>query len=497
MVSRLLVWVETRTGFFISLAVLSLGFALLRLIRITVPASRVFDEVYSPLFAWKYLQGESFFDVHPLLAEFQHVPGLLLFGDTPLGWRISAWFWGIVFVWGTAFAAYFLIGRRLAGVLAAFLVSIDTAFFIYGRTGLPDMFLLSQFSLALLCFFASMRMSDRRWALLAALGSGVFLGNVVATKWLGLAGVVSVWLWIAVQLTFQIIHRVKHCHVILSNSEGSRDRSEEQLAPMPQGPCPRAHLPNIPWWTYPVCFLLVPALTYGLWLLPFLGLPPAISSQAMEAGWYGYVGAAWARLKEWHWQVWNYHAHLTATHPYGSRWWEWPLLRHPVLFFYETVPGARPELVEGRRVINASGNIVLWWSGFAALVGGAGYALFPSLRATRSNPGGVSHQIASSAAASGLLAKTTILWMVLSALVFWLPWVFISRVSFNYHYFESFFFEVLLLTLLLVWLFDRPWYRVFAIAFLAAAVVGFVVLYPSATGLLIPSSISNIRWLFP
>jgi dolichyl-phosphate-mannose--protein O-mannosyl transferase len=334
-----------------SVGVVSVVFALLRLVRITFPSSRVFDEVYSPAFAWKFLHGEAFFDVHPILAELPHTIGLLLFGDTPLGWRFSPWLWGILFTWGTALTAWLLTGRRLAGVLAALLVSLDTAIFIYGRTGLPDMFLLSQFSLALVLFFASARIQKRPWAILAALGSGVFLGNVVATKWLGLAGIVSLWLWIGIHLTLFFVRRLRgtRAGVLL--------------------------LPNIPWWLYPVCFLLVPAGTYGLWLLPLLGWhwPPAV---------------LWQKITDWHRTVWNYHAYLDATHPYGSKWWEWPILRHPVLFFYEAEGN-------GRRVINASGNVVLWWSGFAALIVGA-LSLFRTFRAAK-------------------------LWAVGSALTFWLP----------------------------------------------------------------------------
>jgi dolichyl-phosphate-mannose-protein mannosyltransferase len=485
MIARFLAWLETRKGFFVAVASISGVMALLRLVRITFPASRVFDEVYSPQFAWDFLHGKAFFDVHPILAEFQHIPGLLLFGDIPLGWRISAWFWGIVFAWAAAFVGWMLTGRRLGGVLACLIVSLDTAYFIYGRTGLPDMFLLANLALALACFFGSARVRHRGWAALIAVLSGVFMGNVVASKWLGLAIVGSVGLWIVLQLC-------RKFSVILRQSRGipSRSFANAQDDSRRESLC---LLPRIPWWLYPICFLLIPALTYALWLIPLLRTTTV--GEPVHS-----VGTAWALVKEWHRQVWNYHAHLTATHPYGSRWWEWPILRHPVLFFYETEAA-------GRRVINASGNIVLWWSGFIAFVSAGAWVIYQFfvsvgkivLKGSRqphfakASRGG--QAVVGSRPTTYWLLPTG--WLVLSTLLFWLPWARINRVSFNYHYFVPFFFEVLLLTVFLLWLLDRPKDRAYAVAFLVLAIVGFIALYPSATGLLIPNSITNIRWLFP
>ena len=32
-------------------------------------------------------------------------------------------------------------------------------------------------------------------------------------------------------------------------------------------------------------------------------------------------------------QMYDYHAHLVATHPYASQWWQWPLLDKPILYY--------------------------------------------------------------------------------------------------------------------------------------------------------------------
>ena len=424
--SRFLNWLESKKGFLTSVTIISGVSALFRLIRITFPSSRVFDEVYSPDFAWKFLHGESFYDVHPILAEIPHSIGLTLFGDTPLGWRFSPWIWGILFVWGAAYAAYLITNKRLAGVIAALLVSLDTAFFVYGRTGLPDMFLLSQLSLSIAFFFASMRTKNMTKAYWAALLSGIFMGNNISTKWLGLAIIGSVWFWILMNM-----------YLAKRKKEGKF--SGEVL------------LPNVRMAHLPIFFLLIPVLTYVFWLIPLIK-------------WQGTWSATWARVVWWHKSVLGYHENLTATHPYGSKWWQWPLLLKPVLFYWN-------QEENGRRIINATGNVVLWWSGFAAVFLGF-ISLFKKF-----NP--------------------KILWLIVSVLIFWLPWAVITRVSFNYHFFSPFFFEVLLLSFALTFLVEKKKYQPYVYAFLILAAVGFIILYPSVTGLWVSNSIKPISFILP
>ncbi|MDP3685472.1 MAG: glycosyltransferase family 39 protein [bacterium] len=463
---NLLQALNTRTGFVVALLVLTALSAALRGIVITHPPTRVFDEVYSPVFAWKFLHHEPFFDVHPFLTQFSQTVGLLLFGDTPLGWRFSAWLWGSVFIAGIGVFANALTGRRLVGVLASVLAMLDIAFFVYGRTGLPDMFLLATFVWALAFFFLSARVQRTGFALVFALISGGLLGNLVATKWLGLGAIVLVWIWIGAGLL------------------------RGQRWPIP--------LPRIPQWLLPVCFLLVPILTYLLWTIPVVGIPghtraavgeelfqtpctfgtSAKSVAAPPTTWLG-------RVRHWHCTVWNYHAQLTATHPYGSPWWSWPILKHPVLFYLDT--SATPT-----RRVSATGNPVLWWTGFAAVIGTTLFFLFRFFRfllglasgrastdraATVSAEGGGAREEVADASRAGFLD----LWLVLGILGFWLPWALIQRVAFHYHYFLSFTLTVVLLAFWLARFLQHPRLRSAVFGFLLATLISFVYLYPSAT----------------
>ncbi len=413
---------KTGRGFMLALIIIS-GFAgIARLINIDFPAARVFDEVYSPKFAADWLNGREFFDVHPFLTQFSQLPGLLLFGDVPTGWRFSAWLWGMVFVWAAAYAAYFLTGKKAAGIVMALLVSLDTAYFVYGRTGLPDMFLLSQLALTLAFFFGSMRAGRRSIGNVAIVLAGIFLGNTISTKWLGLGLVGSVWCWLIINAA--LAYGKKHGKFLRIPSM----------------------LPNANPFLVAASLTLLPAAVYSFWLWLLFRSQPTLA-------------ALWDKIKWWHWQVYNYHHNLTATHPYGSAWWEWPIQRKPVLFFYQTEDA-------GRRVINSIGNVLLWWAGFAALIGSLAAFWYRKFR-------------------------PQILWLLLSALFFWLPWAVISRVSFSYHFFESYFFELLLVTLVLVWAIDsdKPRRRNIAAAFLVLAFIVFLVMYPETAAMLIPNAI--------
>ena len=33
-------------------------------------------------------------------------------------------------------------------------------------------------------------------------------------------------------------------------------------------------------------------------------------------------------------EMFNYHDHLVATHPYASSWWQWPILERPISYYY-------------------------------------------------------------------------------------------------------------------------------------------------------------------
>ena len=82
-----------------------------RLINLGYPSSRIFDEVYFPVFANDYLKHIPFFDVHPPLGKFIIAAGIFLFGDNSFGWRIMPALFGIGMIAIAAAAAWLIFSR--------------------------------------------------------------------------------------------------------------------------------------------------------------------------------------------------------------------------------------------------------------------------------------------------------------------------------------------------------------------------------------------------
>lgn len=160
--------------------------------------------------------------------------------------------------------------------------------------------------------------------------------------------------------------------------------------------------------------------------------------------------------------MFTYHAGLVATHPYSSRWWQWLLDLRPILYYLSYGDGTVS-------TIGAFVNPLLCWGGLLAL---------PVLayRAVRHD--------------------RTALFLLVGYLAQVLPWVFISRLTFEYHYFAA----TLFLVLALGYVFDRLRQRgSFGIVYVFTAASGalFALFYPVLTGVTISRSYAwnVLKWL--
>lgn len=109
--------------------------------------------------------------------------------------------------------------------------------------------------------------------------------------------------------------------------------------------------------------------------------------------------------------MFTYHSRLEATHPFQCPWYSWPLMLKPIWYY-----GATEGMAEGMASsIVSMGNPIVWWLGTVAAV-----ALI--FKPKKEN----SHKFLSVAYLSQ-----------------YLPWVFVGRIVFIYHYFASVPFVVL------------------------------------------------------
>lgn len=147
----------------------------------------------------------------------------------------------------------------------------------------------------------------------------------------------------------------------------------------------------------------------------------------------------WEAIIEWHKQTASYHAHLTATHPWSSPWYSWPFMERPVLFIYDSIKG------QGLQIMTTLGNPVWWWASSLLTFGSTLWVFWVNMLHN-----GKLRPLTQYLAAVWNHELTPYLIGYFSA---WLPWVFIGRVVFLYHYLAAYGFA---LFILVYWL-RRVW----------------------------------------
>ena len=169
--------------------------ALLRIIRLGTPNEVVFDEVYYVDGARDLLangveltNGKPEFVVHPPIGKWMIAIGIKLFGDNPIGWRISAALFGVVSIF-----LIFLVARKLfksdfLALLSAALASIDGIHLVMSRTALLDIFLMT---FLLGAFTALIYQKYLLMALMLGLGLG--------TKWSALYFIIAIAIYLFIR----------------------------------------------------------------------------------------------------------------------------------------------------------------------------------------------------------------------------------------------------------------------------------------------------------
>ena len=190
-----------------------------------------------------------------------------------------------------------------------------------------------------------------------------------------------------------------------------------------------------------IFFVALPALIYYLSYLPY--------GRAVGAGPFT---AEYLRLVLDNQRfMFSYHAHLVATHPYSSSWYHWLLNIRPILYYLEYFPDGT------RSSICAFLNPVLCWGGLLSLFVLLYTAIFRRDRCA--------------------------LFILIGYFSQLLPWVFITRLTFAYHYFPASVFLVLSLGYVFTLFRDNRehWLR-WTVPFACGSALLFVLFYPVLSG---------------
>lgn len=355
---------------------LTLIAGLFRFVNLHYPAAIVFDETYFAKFAHDYLTNTPFFDAEPPLAKFLIAGGEWLFKSNPdtltnpFGWRFATALFGTAVIPMMYLFAKRLFGGFVVPCLAAVFALLDGLLLVESRVAVIDIFVVFFNLLTYTLFLMHLQAKDRSRSILLLTATGISLGLALAVKWITLAFIATAALilgilYLAKRSWVRKLFKVRSAKAIFDAIGAQRKNL--------QGP-----------FTYLMLLVILPI---ALYVVIFSFHVPFDST---HEGIWGI-----------HQQIYNYHHNLTATHPYGSAWWSWPLLIRPVAYYFNAANGQWAGIL-------ALGNPVLWWGGLAAVA-------FAAVRVWKQ--------------------RALPLIIILFALVaHYGPWSLIPRVLFIYHY---------------------------------------------------------------
>lgn len=435
-----------------------------RLVQIHLPPTVVFDEVYFRNFVGHYFDGHYFFDIHPPLTKLLFAgvadvlnldSGQILGTDSAVvALRVLPAIAGALLVpLIYVIIRQFGLGRRMAA-LGALMILCDNALLVESRFILMDSILLLAGFGALSSYLALRRSKGlKRWVWLIIMA--LLLGALVGTKWTGLAMAALIGVaW--------LVDSVRQKAV---------------------------------WWKALVegftVLLVVIAMYIGSFMMHFAlltksGEGDAFMSQKFQSLLVGNPSydekvrmSFWDKFVELNEEMYTAQSSLKGVeHPYASKWYGWPIELRGV-YYWQGAAGK--DGIQGN--IYLLGNPIVWWlSAFGALTALIVWLVRPRLLGDR---------------------RRLVAFLLGGYVLNFLPFAFIDRPMFLYHYLFALVFAILLtivmLTLFFGW--QRRKYGAKAMqqtywGLAAAIVLGFLYFIPLSYGWpLTPSDLAQRMWL--
>lgn len=397
------------------------------------PAQVVFDEVYFGAYASDYISGKYYFDPHPPLGKLLIAAAGSLSGitnDTTSYASIGDPYQTDIYIWYRLFpliagillplVVYWLCRRLRLSELAAFfaglLVILDNSLLTQSRFIFMDsMLILFGFTaLALYLTYRSRRQvrvheapagkaarsRTYLWWLLAASFAGALSFDI---KWTGLAFS----LIIALIEVWDLIHASKKRRAFKAFSLTICAMLAVGFA--------------VYYATFAVHFSLLPRSGQGNAFMSAAFQKTLADSQYHDDPSLSPPGTL-AKFTELNLEMYAVNAHMNATHEYSSKWYTWPLMMRPIFYWQQAASSTLSTAPADQRssYIYLFGNPFIYWLGslvMAWLVLSGGFIL------------------ARDGLKRGWKLLTPIhIFIVAAFLANYIPFIFIGRVMFLYHY---------------------------------------------------------------
>ena len=343
---------------------------IIAIIHLDFPSTHMFDEIYRVTRAELFLNNQVFIVDQPPFGRYPMILGILLFGNNPIGWRISQALCRTLLIPISYFIGKNVFKHKYAGLLMVFFTTFNLSFLAYSRIGVVVMLELFLVSTSFLLFILSIKDDTRNSKLLFCL-SAILTGLAISTKWTALCLLPIYWLWIKTKANIKSIF-------------------PERL------PCK-------------ILFLMIVFSTY---LFTFVGEKRNWEYYHQAYGMHNssFLGS----VISWHKLAIGSHTREGVSHPYSSKWYTWPFMYKPVLL-YQDIDTVNKQITS----IMGLGNPIVWWLGDLAIL----FQLFLLL----------------------FKREKTIIFLLGAYFISFLPYAFIQRSMFLYHYLISLFFQMLIL----------------------------------------------------
>jgi len=458
-------WVATDTIIISALLILA---AITRFWHLGHPNEIVFDEVHFVAQGRHYLHGESFLDPHPPLAKLIIAAGIFIFGDHPWSWRVGNATLGTAIVGITYLLGRRMSGSRLVGAIAGAIILCDGMYLVDSHYAVIDIVYLTCAAVAYLLFFRFAQTHDAPARRRILPWIGLVLGLCLASKFYIPAITFLMVMGFILYVLAKDRPKAAPAAPPVVEPKAPIDSKPKKIkvpAPVPVRIDP-FDLPGIAF-TALICIVLgLVLLLFGetfahillivlvvlairfaeifwrsrsssaatAWRMPSLAIllePMSVGAVALVGsvaaivylavflphywfGWWGGISDLFFYYKD---IVWYEKSVASASHPYASPWWSWPLMLRPIAYWQNFPKTGDVQTVWG------GGNPLLWWGALTAITITAVNALErPNL--TRS-------------------------FLVIGYLSYLLIWAWIGRTLFLYHYMASVYFGYLALAILL------------------------------------------------
>lgn len=315
--------------------IIALAFGSVAAWRLAIPSHPYFDEVHYVPAAREFLRwletGEGGWvnPEHPPLGKYLIAPGIAIFGDTALGWRIMPLLAGILAVFAGMRALWHASGDRFACIAFGLLLTSGFALFVQSRIAMLDIFMAAFLMVAAWQFAAAIAAPESGRRRLAI--TGIALGCAMAAKW-----------------NAAPLAMLPGLAFLASRAGAGRRRQllSRRGAPVPGITLAEAFvwLGLVPLGVYALAFL--PAYEMGTYLRPSL-----VSE-------HGLIGA--------HLEMLRLQAAVIEPHAYMTAWPQWVLNTRGIWYLYEVADGAqRGVLLIGNPLTMLLGIPALVWCAYA------------------------------------------------------------------------------------------------------------------------------------